>query len=171
MLRRLIQDDIKINDIAWHKDGTLVLDFLLAVELDRSSLKQVRHHLMRVALIDGGSFLQSEREVYDLRFGLVVREADRVLVESPPDFTAGGVRAVVSKDDRSNVLSLVCRSTQLLVKLAMPINVTMSTYYAHLPERALRKYEIIGNALADCGYVCIDAYRNSRGYDRWVFRS
>lgn len=64
---------------------------------------------------------------------------------------------LIGDDQRNLALRVICLETIEILKIAKPDVVTMATIVQRLPEKALRKYDVIGAA------VCAAGYRGGRG--------
>ena len=54
--------------------------------------------------------------------------------------------------DRELVLRVICMETINMLQMLKPDTLVMSTMTSDLPEKALRKYEVISAAIRDAGY-------------------
>ena len=74
--------------------------------------------------------------------------------EAEDDWLSDGSQTLrfLKGDHRKVVLSCICMAVQRLVDRSRPEVVYMMTVTPNLPEKALRKYDIICSAMRDVGY-------------------
>ncbi len=154
------------DEIFIDKDGTQILDFALGYDLDEETVV-----LMSVMLVSGESYLTGELGgVYDLQFGIRERNLSEEQVVTAPDFSTTSVEKYIPKEHRRSVFDMLLRAIDKLVSGLNPSYITMETYYGHLPMKALRKYDQIGDEIVSCGYERIDNFRDeASGIDYWFF--
>ena len=79
------------------------------------------------------------------------------------------MRRYVRETHRAEVLDAVCRASTLLIGRARPKIITMSTFDAGLPERALDKYRRLASAVQSEGYTCRRSVVDEDGRLQWLF--
>lgn len=79
-------------------------------------------------------------------------------------------RFIESSKDRRLVLEAILAATDSLIDTVRPAVVTMYTYEKDLPEKALRKYELIAEQLRNKGYSGgrSDSYHGQQAWQLWV---
>lgn len=125
--------------------------------------------LMSTTLLEGHSFIEGYRGIFDLRFGIRIGYIDKPWNVTAMDYTQGTKRRYIHPNNRETVRSLTVRAIDGLVGTVRPPQITMSTYDMELPDQALVKYRVIESCLHQCGYRTQDAYRGDDGRDRWHF--
>jgi hypothetical protein len=129
--------------------------------------------LMSVMLLRGASYLDSRLDdAFDLRFGIRERDLKHEWKVSAPDFTRESSDRYVPTERRKDVMSLLCKSVQMLIKHSDAKLLTMETFYAHLPDKALMKYRTICSFLETCGFDLQDEFRApDNGKNYWFLSS
>ena len=109
-------------------------------------------------------------DVLELCFGIRSKEITNGIKVSEPDFSKDAADLFIPKENRSEVQRLI---TEACLYLAAHIDqeyIVMETFYGNLPDKALKKYEPIVDAMEASGYELIDRFRNEDGIDFWSFR-
>lgn len=140
------------------------LEFRLGV------LVQAQQVVLRsTTLLEGHSFLEGRKGIFDLRFGIRLAYMDRPWNVTAMDYNQATKRRYIHTNNRQTVRDLLLRSVTEIVKHARPQQITMSTYDAELPDAALVKYRLIEARLNEVGYETRSAYRSGDLRDRWYF--
>ena len=147
--------------------GTATIEFGLGYDLDTNIIA-----LMSVMLVSYVAHaLGPEYEgAYDFEFGIREQDGERKWKVTAVDFTRETTAKYVSKTDRKLVLSLICTALKHLVRDVRPDSITMSTYYANLPPKGLRKYEPVCEGICECGYVQAECFDGADGRRNWGFK-
>lgn len=76
-------------------------------------------------------------------------------------------RGIIPEVERANVLHVVCAATQHLLEIVKPEKVHYITVDTYLPEKALRKYIVLCEAICEKGYKggMVDRFL---GCDMWI---
>lgn len=127
--------------------------------------------LMSVMLLEGGSFIEGCRGVFDLRFGVRLQYIDRPWNITSMDYSQAAKRRYVHPNHRETVRNLTVRAIAELTAAVRPPTITMSTADVELPPEALVKYAAIDQCLNESGYRTVGAYRSEDGRDRWHFEA
>lgn len=110
--------------------------------------------------------------VFDLRFGIRERDAKHEWKVSPPSYTRECADKYIPKEQRKAVADLLCQALGALTKHSDARHLTMETFYANLPDKALGKYKEICNFLAGCGFELKDEFRDEEsGKSYWFLSS
>jgi hypothetical protein len=144
--------------------GDYCIDFRLGLLLRRDEVV-----LMSVVLVPGSSFLDDLDGIYDLRFGIRTASIEYSWKVSGLYFDQKIVNQAIPKKYREDALRLLKSAIRTLVSTVEPPQITMSTYDAELPEKALVKYVEIESLLHTMGYRTVDAYQGDDGKHRWHF--
>jgi hypothetical protein len=147
---------------------TEILEFALGYDIDAEIVV-----LMSVMLVPGGSYLDDKLEgVFDLRFGIRERDAKHEWKVSPPNYTRECADKYIPKEQRKAVTDLLCQALGVLTKHSDAKHLTMETFYANLPDKALGKYKEICNFLVGCGFELKDEFRDEEsGKNYWLLGS
>lgn len=138
--------------------GTEIIEFALGYDLDRS------------VVIVMSVMLAPVDEAHDLRFGIREKSLTNDWKISAPDYSQEAVKAYIHNEFRGLVGQKVRNAIQDLIRHCEPTNITMETYYANLPEKALRKYQLISDAVHACKYKTNDQFRDGTTLkDHWLF--
>src|SRR5262249_45811595 len=106
--------------------------------------------------------------VFDLQFGIRRKWPDRT---SPPDFDKEIGRKYIPPERNADVLKVIQRAVIRLVGAVMPDHLTMESYHPNLEPKALRKYQVLCEALEEVGYEVAKAFREaSNGINYWYLR-
>jgi hypothetical protein len=124
------------------------VEFALGYDVDAETAM-----VMSVMLVPGASYLDGELEdVFDRRFGIRERDLKHEWKVSAPDYTRECADRYIPKEHRKAVAGLLCQSLGVLTKHSGAKHLTMETFYANLPDKALRKYQEICSFLGGCGF-------------------
>jgi hypothetical protein len=147
---------------------TEIVEFALGYDVEADKVI-----IMSVMLVPGGSYLDGELEgVFDLRFGIRERDGKHAWNVSPPDYTVKCTKKYIPKKHRKAVMDLLCRAVALLANHSNAKHLTMETFSANLPDKALNKYKKICNSLNECGFELKDEFCNSKnGKNYWFLSS
>jgi hypothetical protein len=118
---------------------------------------------MAVRLISGGNGL------YDIRFGIEEREADKLDWTVGMDYSIECSRRCIPKEHRPAVLEYIVESLGLMVDQCLPRKVTMESFYRNLPDKALRKYERISEMMVGRGFTAVKHRDGTTEKDYWLF--
>jgi hypothetical protein len=111
-------------------------------------------------------------DVFDLRFGIRERDLKHEWKVSAPDYTRECADRRIPKEHRKAVAGLLCQSLGVLTKHSGAKHLTMETFYANLPDKALRKYQEICSFLGGCGFELRDEFRDpDSGRNYWFLSS
>jgi hypothetical protein len=143
---------------------TWAIDIGLGYDIDEDMVV-----VMSVMLVPGDAFLKDElSHVFDLQFGIRKKWLDRT---SPPDFDKETGRKYIPSERNADVLRVIRRAVMRLVGVVMPDHLTMESYHPNLEPKALTKYDMLCNALAELGYEVMEAFREpSNGINYWYLR-
>ncbi|WP_324422465.1 hypothetical protein [Bradyrhizobium sp.] len=138
--------------------GVEIVEFALGYDLERDLVV-----LMSVMLVPVD-------EAHDLRFGIREKSLVSDWKISAPDYTKEAVDSYIPKEWRAFVIVQIMRAVRLLVSQIQPESITMETYYAGLPTKALKKYDMISASVHSCGYETKDQFRHETSQkDYWLF--
>jgi hypothetical protein len=113
--------------------GTEIVEFALGYDVEAEIVV-----IMSVMLVPGGSYLDDKLEgVFDLRFGIRERDGKHEWKVSPPDYTRECADKYIPKEHRRAVTGLLCQALRVLTKHSEAKHLTMETFYAKLPDKAL----------------------------------
>jgi hypothetical protein len=147
--------------------GTEIVEFALGYDIDAEIVV-----LMSVMLVPGGSYLDDELEgVFDLRFGIRERDAKHQWKVSPPNYTRECTDKYIPREQRKAVTDLLCQALGVLTKHSGAKHLTMETFYANLPDKALGKYKEICNFLTGFGFELKDEFRDEANRKNYWFLS
>jgi hypothetical protein len=129
--------------------------------------------LMSMMLVPGASYLDDHLDdVFDLRFGIRERDLKHEWKVSAPDYTRETAVKYIPKEQRKAVTDLLCQSLGVLTKHSGAKHLTMVTFYANLPDKALKKYKEICNFLEGCGFELKEEFRDEdSGKNYWFLSS
>ena len=144
------------------------VEFALGYDVDAEKVV-----IMSVMFVPGASYLDDKLEgVFDLRFGIRERDVKHEWKVTPPDYTRECVDKYIPKERRKDVLDLMCKAIESLTKRSGARHLTMETFYAKLPDKALSKYKEICNFLEGCGFELRDEFRDEKsGKNYWSLSS
>ena len=148
--------------------GDYVLEFPLASEVSRSDGRLLKVHLMSVRIVDTRLSQYGQRGLYDFVFGICNMEPGGTL-PSDLDFSRQAVQRFIRKTHRAEVLHSVCLAAKVLVEAAHPTYISMMTFDADLPEKALHKYHRLASAFHAEGYACQRSVVEEDGRLQWLF--
>jgi hypothetical protein len=142
--------------------GASIIEFSLGYDLDENKIV-----VMSVMLVP-----TDNPEVLELCFG--IREKFFITFEttlvSAPDYSKEGTDKYIPRASRSMVHALIGDAIAMLLPQRFPKYITMQTFYAHLPNKAMKKYEGICGRVLECGYELADAFRDETdGVNYWLF--
>jgi hypothetical protein len=148
--------------------GTEIVEFALGYDVEAEIVV-----IMSVMLVPGGSYLDDKLEgVFDLRFGIRERDGKHEWKVSPPDYTRECADKYIPKEHRNAVTDLLCQALGVLTKHSEAKHLTIETFYAKLPDKALSKYKEICNFLGGCGFELRDEFRDEEsGKNYWFLSS
>jgi len=148
--------------------GTEIVEFALGYDVYAEIVV-----IMSVMLRPGGSYLDDKLEgVFDLRFAIRKRDGKHEWNVSAPDYTRECADKYVPKEHRKAVTDLLCQALGVLTKHSDAKHLTMVTFYANLPDKALRKYKEICNFLKGRGFELEDEFRDEEsGKNYWLLSS
>ena len=143
---------------------TWVIDIGLGYDIDEDMIV-----VMSVMLVPEDAFLKDElSNVFDLQFGIRRKWPDRT---SPPDFDKETGRKYIPPERNADVFRLIQRAVIRLVSAIMPDHLTMESYHPNLEPKALRKYQLLCDALAEVGCEVAKAFREpSNGINYWYLQ-
>jgi hypothetical protein len=143
--------------------GTITIEFALGYDIERDTVV-----VMSVMLVRTDSYLAGRYTgIYDLQFGIRQRDLRTNAVTSP-DFGTESTSRFIPKASRAEVAEVLLRAIWALVDRTRPNHLTMETYYSHLPDKALEKYERIAILLNRAGFEVRDRFRDeASGIDYW----
>jgi len=143
----------------------MIVDFALGYDIEADIVV-----LMSVMFVTGESYLNGILEdLYDLQFGIRIRNLVHDTV-SPPDFGSASSALFVPPESREHVVVNLRNAIQRLLEHKHPRALTMETLHAHLPEKAMRKYQVITILLLSSGYELQEQFRDeTTGIDYWFF--
>jgi hypothetical protein len=140
--------------------GVEHVEFTLGYDLDRDVAI-----VMSVMLVP-----VDDPQAHDLRFGIREKDLTKDWKVSAPDYSKEAVDAYIPKVWRAFVSLRLQRAVEKLLETIEPETVTMETYYSRLPEKALKKYEVISAAAHRSNYVTSERFRDDGTQkDYWVF--
>ena len=84
-----------------------------------------------------------------------------------PVFDHREPRRLLDRDGRATARSLLMDATACLADVAQPAYITMSTYDADLPDKALDKYRQIAAVLTDQEYAIKETLKARNGKCHW----
>jgi hypothetical protein len=143
------------------------VEFALGYDVDAETVV-----LMSVMLVPGASYLDDKLEdVFDLRFGIRERDLKHEWKVTPPDYTRECADKYIPKEHRKDVLDLMCKAIASLTEHSGAKHLTMETFYADLPDSALRKYKELCNFLEECGFELRDEFRDEASGKNYWFLS
>jgi len=147
---------------------TEIVEFALGYDIDAEKVV-----IMSVMLVPGGSYLDDELEgIFDLRFGIRERDGKHQWNVSAPDYTRECADKYIPKEHRESVTDLLCEAVGVLTDHSAAKYLTMETFYANLPDKALKKYKEICNFLKGCGFELKDEFRDKEsGKNYWFLSS
>ena len=131
---------------------------------------------MYVALLAGRPFIDDEgisvedRDVYDMKFCIRIRDVDPPNLAGDGDFSREAVDRYIPRTMRPQVLDCIGKAARALVEQRSPLWLTMVTYYADLPEKALAKYEKLDSIIMDLGYTLCRRVQLEDGKWYWYFK-
>lgn len=161
---RITSDDVGRTN--WgHK-----LDFHLAFEIDPNTWMLVKRYHMRVFLWKGHSQVSGNPRVQDLQFGIMSRDERAGGKTHGPVFDYREPRRLLNRDARTTARMLLMDATACLADIAQPTYITMSTYDADLPAKALDKYCQIAAVLTERGYAIQETLQTPDGKLHWHLR-
>lgn len=142
-------------------DGSHVAEFILGFDAEQDTIV-----VMSILLVP-----TDRSDTLELCFGIrLKRDVGVVRHVSEPDYSVEGSLEYVPREYKDEVLMRIGTAITLLVSSVMPENITMETYYANLPPRALTKYDSVEASIMTCGYLVADAFRNpDDGINYWLF--
>ncbi len=143
-------------------ENSQIFEFVLGVDPEKDIIT-----VMSVIL-----FETEDKETLELCFGIRTKSvADGLITISPPDYSKEKADECIPKDKRSNVLFAINGAVDVLAQIAKATNIIMETFYPNLDHKALKKYDIICNALARWNYPVEDSWKDeSTGINYWLFK-
>jgi hypothetical protein len=150
-------------------DGSKVVEFILGFDADSDTIV-----VMSVMMVP-----TDRTDTLELCFGIRTKTPEQnyggivSLGEiSPPDYSREGSQKYIPTEYKLEVLSRIAEAVSRLAAHAMPNYITMETFYADLPLKALEKYDVIGGKIIACGYTIEDQFRDppNHGIDYWLFK-
>jgi hypothetical protein len=147
-------------------DDSRVVEFILGFDVQNDVIQKDIIVVMSVLLAP-----TDREDTLELCFGIRLKTEDETtLYASDLDYSVEGATKYIPSAYKDQVLMLICEAVTLLVSTTMPSYITMETFYANLPPKALKKYDIIGAKIVVCGYMVGDQFRNpDDGINYWLF--
>jgi hypothetical protein len=123
------------------------------------------------AKLDAGSMRMHLVSAGDLRFGIRERDLKHERKVSAPDYTRESAVKYIAREQREAVTDLLCQSLGVLTKHSGAKHLTMVTFYANLPDKALKKYKEVCNFLEGCGFELKEEFRDEDSGKNYWFLS
>jgi hypothetical protein len=158
-----IEDDPDYTPVEYFAPSEEIsIEFMLGSFVDEDLIV-----MMSVSLVRDHE--QITNSVYDIRFGIFTQHAYKSYMVSPVNFSYNCSWQYVAKPQRPLVMNLVCNSIKSLLEFKTPDILTMHTFHMDLPERAMRKYFLIGACLQEVGYKLSDRFTDADGRTWWQY--
>jgi hypothetical protein len=117
-------------------------------------------------------FGKKEDGIYDLRFGIEEYLFGKEDWTVGIDYSIEVSKKFIPRPYRLRVLLLVVSCIESLVQTTRPGKITMQSFYANLPAKALMKYESICEAICAQGYKVTQFFPyGTKGVHYWLFEA
>ena len=138
--------------------STEIVEFALGY--DPAANEAVLMSVMLVPTDDG---------ICDLRFGIRDQDLSTDWRVSAPDYTREKVAKCIPSHARESVTKLIEKAVLLLASKTKFRKITMETYYADLPGKALAKYKPLCKALNTKGFQTENEFQDTDKKHYWLF--
>ena len=115
-------------------------------------------------------FAFKEKGIYDLRFGTEERRLSREEWAVELDYSIEQSKRYIPVEHRPKVLDLLLQAIDAILTSTKANKVTMESFYHHLPDKALAKYNKIAAVMHRNGYETADEFAGTNGKRYWLFK-
>jgi len=146
------------------------LDFVLALKVDDETRELKKTYFMRTLLWLGHSEITGNPKARDFQFGILNQDHRNDRQIGGPVFDHREAKRLLDQNGREKARARVAEAAGCLAAEARADIITMSTYDAALPDKALEKYWMIVSCLRCQNYRLEDTWTGKNGKCHWLFR-